>query len=261
MFAKLFASLYQGTLRGRAHEILVFTNLIAHCDPEGYVDKHFKAISEEVGITVDEVKAAIEKLEAPDPESRSPEEDGRRIVRIDDHRVWGWRIVNYGKYRRIRDEADRREQNRIAQARFREKSAYVSKVSKVSHGKPMSAQAEAEAEEEAEESIVKGKGEALGSIVPIPDSLSTPGFKASWTEWIRYRRKRKLTLVPLTLTKQLEKLEKLGEANAIQAIENSIQNGWQGLFDPKPDGRTPQQPRLPLSQRIVGPGQFPNNGF
>ena len=38
MYCKLFASLYQGTLRGKSHEILVFTNLLAHADAEA--DRH-----------------------------------------------------------------------------------------------------------------------------------------------------------------------------------------------------------------------------
>ena len=70
MYCKLFASLYQGTLRGKSHEILVFTNMLAHADAEGCVDKHFRAIADEVGLSVDEVKEAVENLESPDPESR-----------------------------------------------------------------------------------------------------------------------------------------------------------------------------------------------
>lgn len=130
MYCKLFASLYQGTLRGRSNEILVFTNLLAHSTKEGTVDKHFRAIAEETGLSVDEVKAAITVLESPDEESRSPEENGARLVRLDEHRVWGWRVVNYGKYRANRSEDDRAEQNRQAQARWREKHKADSNGSK-----------------------------------------------------------------------------------------------------------------------------------
>ena len=139
MYAKLFASLYQGTLRGCADEILVFTNLLAHADAGGTVDKHWRAISEECGISRERVEAAIANLESPDEESRSPELDGRRIVRIDEHRVWGWRIVNHGKYRAIRNEDDRREQNRLAQERWRSRKQNKPR-------KPQSAQAEADTE-------------------------------------------------------------------------------------------------------------------
>lgn len=152
IYAKLFSSLYQGTLRGCADEILVFTNLLAHADSTGLVDKHWRAISEETGISEERVRAAIHNLESPDPESRSPEEGGRRILPIDEHRAWGWQIVNHGKYRAIRSEEDRREQNRIAQKKWRDKkkgvaqrqenqqdtesNAYVSKISRVSRDKP-----------------------------------------------------------------------------------------------------------------------------
>ena len=147
MYAKLFASIYQGTLRGNTHGLVVFTNMLAHADAAGWVDMHPKAIAEEVGLTLEEVKEAIRDLEAPDIESRSPEEGGRRIVLLDEHRAWGWRIVNHAKYRAIRSEEDRREQNRLAQERFRNRHKHDSNESKPR--KPPSAQAEAEAEAEA----------------------------------------------------------------------------------------------------------------
>lgn len=92
------------------------------------------------------MKAAINTLEAPDPESRSPEMEGRRIIPVDEHRAWGWQIVNYSKYRAIRNDDDRREQNRLAQQKWREKQK-ISDVSRVSQGKPMQRQ-EAYTEEE-----------------------------------------------------------------------------------------------------------------
>lgn len=151
MYAKLFTSIYQGTLRGNSRGLLVFTNLLAHADSAGHVDIHPRAIADEVGLAPDEVRAALDELEAPDVESRTPNEDGRRIVRLDDHRAWGWRIVNYAKYRAIKNEDDRREQNRLAQARWRAKQsgAQSASVSEHKHDKPESAQAEAEAEAEA----------------------------------------------------------------------------------------------------------------
>lgn len=146
VYAKLFASIYQGTLRGRSDSLLVFTNLLAHMDSVGHVDIHPRAIAEEVGLTLDAVRAALDELEAPDPESRSPDEDGRRIVRLDEHRAWGWRVVNGAKYRAIRNEEDRREQNRLAQERWRNKSRPAS--ASVSRDKPRSAQVEVEVEVE-----------------------------------------------------------------------------------------------------------------
>ena len=157
MYAKLFTSIYQGTLRGNSHGLLVFTNLLAHADSAGHVDIHPRAIADEVGLTLEQVQAALIDLEAPDAESRSPEEDGRRIVRLDGHRAWGWRIVNYVKYRTIRSEDDRREQNRLAQQRWRDKQSSADRKQHKPR-KPESAQAEAEAE--ADISVAKATSSA-----------------------------------------------------------------------------------------------------
>jgi hypothetical protein len=160
MYVKLFASLYQGTLRGKSDGILVFTNLLAHADQSGRVDIHPRAIAEEVGLSEDSVRVALGFLEAVDEESRSPENEGRRIVLLDGHRAWGWQIVNYGKYRAIKNEDDRREQNRLAQERWRSKQAPVSDVSSnkqasedissVSRGKPMQKQKQIQKKENTE---------------------------------------------------------------------------------------------------------------
>jgi len=155
MYVKLFASLYHGTLRGCSDEILVFTNLLAHSDQYGIIDKHWRAIAEETGLSRDRVEIAILNLEAADPESRSSEMDGRRIVRVDEHRSWGWRIVNYGKYRDIKNEDDRREQNRLAQERFRNKNKQPSAQS--NHSKQPSAQVEAEGDKEVDTEVKEKK--------------------------------------------------------------------------------------------------------
>lgn len=195
MYCKLFASLYQGTLRGKSHEILVFTNLLANCDAHGIVDKHWKAIAEEVGLTVDEVKASITALESPDPESRSPENMGIRLQRLDGHRSWGWKITNYEKYRSIRNEEDRREQNRLAQQRFRENSKPPS--AEVSRGKPMSSQEEGEVEvkEKKKASSPLSEQEFVEALKANPayKTLDIDGELAKMDAWLLTRPSRKKT--------------------------------------------------------------------
>lgn len=182
VYAKLFTSIYHGTLRGNSHGLLVFTNLMAHADSTGHVDVHPRAIAEEVGLTINQVRAALDMLEAPDEESRSPENEGRRIVRLDEHRAWGWRIVNYVKYRSIRSEEDRREQNRLAQAKWREKNKPES-AERNQHKprKPQSAQAEAEAE------ALSPKGEREKRA---PRSALSADWKLpeDWAQWAKTER-------------------------------------------------------------------------
>lgn len=107
MYAKVFNSMFEGSLRGRSDAILTFVNMLTSADSEGFVDRHFRSIADETGLPLERVKVAIAELESPDPDSRSAESDGRRIERISEQRSWGWRIVNYRKYRDIRDASSR----------------------------------------------------------------------------------------------------------------------------------------------------------
>ncbi len=222
MYVKLFTSIYQGTLRGNSHGLLVFTNLLAHADRFGVVDIHPRAIAEEVGITVDQVKAALLELEAPDPESRSPENEGRRIIRVDEHRAWGWQIVNYLKYRAIRDEDDRREQNREAQARWREKNKAASAgVSQDKQRKPESAHAEAEGEEERNTA-------RKGARLSVNDLIAEGIDRQSAEDWLAVRKEKSLPLTRTAWQKVKDEAKKAGVSVA-DAVKVAAGNGWAGF--------------------------------
>jgi len=128
LYGKIFESMYDGTLSADWQAMIVFQQLIVLADSEGIVDITPPALSRRTGIPLDVIEYGINKLEQPDPYSRSPESEGKRIVLIDEHRNWGWIIVNYEHYRDLASREDRREQNRInkQKQRDREKSADVS---------------------------------------------------------------------------------------------------------------------------------------
>ena len=139
MFAKVFASLWQGSMVGRSDMQLVFIYMLANCDAKGVFDQTPEVVAALTGIPIERVEVAIKQLESPDPRSRTATDDGRRLVLLDDHRDWGWRIVNYAEYRNSRDEEQRREQNREATRRWRDKkddTVDMLTVSNVSHGEP-----------------------------------------------------------------------------------------------------------------------------
>ena len=71
------------------------------------------------------------------------------------------------------------------------------------------------------------------SLNQFPENLRTDSFKSAWAEWENHRKEIKKKLTPSTVGKQLKKLSAMGEAKAIQSINDSITNGWQGLFEPK----------------------------
>lgn len=106
--------MYDGTLgtRGPWQALVAFQQLVILADKHGQVDMTAEAIARRTTIPVDIITVGIAALELPDPDSRSPDEDGRRIVKIDPDRSWGWRVVNYDHYRKIRSEEERREYHR-----------------------------------------------------------------------------------------------------------------------------------------------------
>lgn len=92
-----------------------------------------------------------------------------------------------------------------------------------------------------------GEGEERGApsrAVPVPDAwlsvfaefptLNTGEAHAAYREWIDYRKASKIKAWGVTtLRKSLRTFEGHGTALWCAAIDESIRNGWQGLFPPK----------------------------
>lgn len=72
--------------------------------------------------------------------------------------------------------------------------------------------------------------------ITIPPLLDTPEFREAWANWLRYRCERRKEVTPTGARISLSKCEKLGVEKSIAAINHSIENGWQGIFEPN-DGR------------------------
>lgn len=109
MYGKIFVSMYDGSMHGHWQAIVTLQQMVVLADPEGILDMTPEALSARTSIPLDIITPGIAELEQPDPKSRTPDDDGRRIVRLDSSRDWGWRIVNYISYRKIRSAEERRE--------------------------------------------------------------------------------------------------------------------------------------------------------
>jgi hypothetical protein len=86
--------------------------------------------------------------------------------------------------------------------------------------------------------IVENKGEhkkrtSEAPSEPLPENLQNPDFVEAWDRWRTFRKEIKKKLTPSTEKAQLKKLSGWGAADAIESIEQSIEHGWQGLFEPK----------------------------
>jgi Helix-turn-helix domain len=100
-------------------------------------------------------------------------------------------------------------------------------------------------------SSVSSENNAHDVDPPIPDSLQVPEFLKAWNEFDDHRRKGKASRAWTAHAKTiaLKKCTELGPARAVTAIENSILNGWQGIFEPK---SFPKPPR-PLDEAGLPP--------
>lgn len=121
MYGKTFQKLWHGSMRGKWDLQLVFIYMFSCCDRDGIFDAVPDVIASDTGLEMSVVLKAITVLESPDPMSRTPDNEGRRILRLDPHRTWGWRIPNHEKYRREGSEEHRKEQNAERQRKFKEK--------------------------------------------------------------------------------------------------------------------------------------------
>jgi len=163
-FAKVYRSLWDGTLSASWPGWSLFVYMLSNCDADGVIDATPEAIASRSGMPLDQVLAGIQVLEAPDPRSRTPDEEGRRILRLEPHRDWGWRIVNLAQFR----SGD--EDPRSATLRQRRHRASVTGSHAVSRpvtgGDARSREAEAEAEADEQPTLLSEGGRVPPGTTP-----------------------------------------------------------------------------------------------
>lgn len=118
MYGKLFASTFTGSMVGSGPVVFAtWGYAIAHA-VDSQVELNPVLLSAVLGCPQEQVTAAIGVLCAPDPNSRSKADEGRRLVR---EGQFAYRVVNHAKYNAMRHEGDRREYNRIKQQEHRDR--------------------------------------------------------------------------------------------------------------------------------------------
>lgn len=138
MFGKLFASMFTGSMVGAgAIRFAVMSYVIANMKPDRTVGMQVELnpvlLSAILGEKQEDVQAAIDWLCQPDTRSRTKDHDGRRLIKLGE---FDYRVVNGKKYRDMRDEEQRRSQNRISQAAKRYRDRFTRA------GKPLAGEAE-----------------------------------------------------------------------------------------------------------------------
>lgn len=57
-------------------------------------------------------------------------------------------------------------------------------------------------------------------------------FKQAWSDWLEHLKQKRKNPTELAKSRQLKKLAAMSELEAVEAIDHSITNNWQGIFPP-----------------------------
>ena len=88
-------------------------------------------------------------------------------------------------------------------------------------------------------------------VFEIPENLQNEKFIATWKKWTTHRKEIKKPITKTAGEQQLKQLSVWGTERAVSAIETSIANSWQGIFENKsamPAKPTPEDSRSELDR-------------
>jgi hypothetical protein len=234
MYGKLFGSMYDGTLtsKGPWQALVTLQQMIILADRDGVVDMTASAISRRTSIPLDIIETGIAALMEPDPDSRTPDEDGRRIVLLESHRDWGWHLVNHAKYQAIRTAEERREYMRQAQARSRANraSTSVNNVNNVNQSQPQSTPTDTDidADTDTRRRNTPRKREPAAPAVTL-ESLCMDGLAEDLAiEWLAHRKRKRAVLTPRAWEQLKGEIAKTG-LSLDDAIAKALARGWTGF--------------------------------
>jgi hypothetical protein len=213
--------MYEGTLYGQWEAIVTFQQMIVLCDADGIVDMTPQAIAARTSIPLNLIKKGIGILEAPDPFSRTPGQEGRRIELIDAHRPWGWHIVNHEKYSRLQDSDTIRAQTRERVRKHRELKRTVTE----GNGQKRHTDTDTDTD-----TNTKNKDKEVALLPPwLP--------KDEWKALLEVRKSKRAPNTPRALKLllgELERLKSLGFDPA-KVLDQSTLKGWKSVFPLKLD--------------------------
>ena len=87
---------------------VVWIFMLAKVDANGRVIVAPSLMAKQANVPQSKLDRALVKLSSPDPQSKTPDHEGRRIVQIQG----GWLILNYQRYRKMLNAEERREYQR-----------------------------------------------------------------------------------------------------------------------------------------------------
>ena len=105
-FTKLFSSITESTVWCEPDRTrIVWITMLAMADKRGRIWASIPGLAGRARVPIEDCQIALDTFLGPDRYSRTEENDGKRKEKIDG----GWQLLNYTKYREMRDEETVRE--------------------------------------------------------------------------------------------------------------------------------------------------------
>lgn len=242
-YTKLASSILTSTIWMESdHTRIVWLALLAMADKNGEVQASIPGLANIARVPVESCREAVAKLLAPDPDSRTKDDEGRRLEVIEG----GWALLNHGKYRDLASGDDRAKKATERQRRHREKlkrngvtrrDESVTSVTVTQESRQI-CQAEAEADTNSDTPRApRSEAARREADRKLPESLSTVPFRAAWEKWCIYSADKNngRPLPFATVDSHLETLRKLGPVDGVAAIENAIARNFR---EPAPPNKS-----------------------
>lgn len=210
---------------------IVWITMMALSDRHGYVGASIPGLATAAGVPIDKVVAALKTFSEPDPYSRSKEFGGRRIEEADR----GWTILNYERFRDMRDEEARREYERVRKRNARQRKSVPDTMGTSgdntgqSHDVPecpaVSAHAEASAEAKTDPLPEKApRKRAAAVMAEKPDDVSAE----VWDSWMVVRKSKNAKVTTVVMAGMKREADRAGWTLEA-AVRECAERNWQAF--------------------------------
>jgi hypothetical protein len=159
-WTKLFSSIVTSSIWCEDDATLrVWVAMLATADSDGVVEGSIPGFANMARVSVDSMRKAVNKLISPDPDSRTPDHEGRRIEAFDG----GWRILNYSAYREKGQAKD--GSKAPAMRKYRERKRDMQRVATPGNALLLTVTGEPEERREKREAVRNNRLPALSAEV------------------------------------------------------------------------------------------------
>lgn len=216
---------------------VVWVTFLAKSDSKGFVGASRSGMIRASNVSPEDFDRAIDTLESPDSDSRSTENDGRRLEKVEG----GWLIVNYLKYREY-SYSDNPDAVRQRRHREKEKNNGVTLCDMSRTPRDISASASSSASASGINSFLQECGDVEGAGTArkqAKDAESFPDipkhFSDVWPAFLEVRRAKKAVHSPRAIRSILNELSRLStnQDEQVRIIEQSIRNSWKDVYELK----------------------------